>query len=132
MTEDFVLSIPESIELDVAAPLLCAGITTYSPLKRYGAGPGKKVAVVGFGGLGHMAVKIAVALGATVTVLSQSLSKQADGLRFGATDYYVTKDPETFQKLAGKYDLIINTVSAEVDLNAYLSLLTVGGTLVNV
>ncbi len=132
VTEDFVLSIPDSIELDVAAPLLCAGITTYSPLKRYGAGPGKKVAVVGFGGLGHMAVKIAVALGATVTILSQSLSKQADGLKFGATDYYAAKDPETFQKLAGRYDLIINTVSAEVDLNAYLSLLAVGGTLVNV
>jgi uncharacterized zinc-type alcohol dehydrogenase-like protein len=132
VTEDFVLAIPDSIELDMAAPLLCAGITTYSPLKRYGAGPGKKVAVVGFGGLGHMAVKIAAALGATVTVLSQSLSKQADGLKFGATDYYATSNPETFQILAGKYDLIINTVSAEVDLNAYLSLLAVGGTLVNV
>jgi uncharacterized zinc-type alcohol dehydrogenase-like protein len=130
--EDFVLSIPDSIELDVAAPLLCAGITTYSPLKRYGVGPGKKVAVVGFGGLGHMAVKIAAALGAEVTVLSQSLSKKEDGLKFGAKDYYATKDPETFQKLAGKYDLILNTVSAEIELNAYLSLLAVGGTMVNV
>ncbi len=130
--EDFVLKIPEGIELDVAAPLLCAGITTYSPLRRWGAGPGKKVAVVGFGGLGHMAVKLAHAMGAEVTVLSQSLKKRDDGLRLGADHYYATSDPETFEKLAGSFDLIVNTVSAKIDLDAYLSLLAVDGTMVNV
>lgn len=128
--EDFVLRIPDHIELDVAAPLLCAGITTYSPLKHWGAGPGKKVAVVGMGGLGHMAVKIAHAMGAEVTVLSQTLNKKEDGLRFGADHYYATNDPETFNKLAGHFDLIINTVSANIDINAYFSLLTLDGTLV--
>lgn len=114
----------------MAAPLLCAGITTYSPLKHWGAGPGKKVAVVGMGGLGHMAVKIAHAMGAEVTVLSQTLNKKEDGLRFGADHYYATNDPETFNKLAGHFDLIINTVSANIDINAYFSLLTLDGTLV--
>ena len=128
--EDFVLRIPDHIELDVAAPLLCAGITTYSPLKHWGAGPGKKVAVVGMGGLGHMAVKIAHAMGAEVTVLSQTLNKKEDGLRFGADHYYATNDPGTFNKLAGHFDLIINTVSANIDINAYFSLLTLDGTLV--
>jgi uncharacterized zinc-type alcohol dehydrogenase-like protein len=132
VTEDFVLRIPDGIELDVAAPLLCAGITTYSPLRHWGAGPGKKVAVVGLGGLGHMAVKLAHAMGAEVTVLSQSLKKKDDGLRLGADHYYATSDPETFEKLAGSFDLIINTVSARIDLDAYLSLLALDGTLVNV
>jgi uncharacterized zinc-type alcohol dehydrogenase-like protein len=132
VTEDFVLKIPEGIELDAAAPLLCAGITTYAPLRHWGAGPGKKVAVVGLGGLGHMAVKLAHAMGAEVTVLSQSLSKKEDGLRLGADHYYATKDPETFKKLAGTFDLIVNTVSAKIDLDAYLSLLALDGTLVNV
>ncbi|GGE06601.1 dehydrogenase [Marinithermofilum abyssi] len=130
--EDFVLRIPEGISLDVAAPLLCAGITTYSPLRRWEAGPGKKVAVVGLGGLGHMAVKIARAMGAEVTVLSQTLRKKEDGLRLGADHYYATSDPETFEKLAGTLDLIINTVSAKIDVDAYLSLLALDGTLVNV
>ncbi|MBA4862002.1 NAD(P)-dependent alcohol dehydrogenase [Streptomyces sp. PSKA54] len=130
--EDFVLRIPEGIGLDAAAPLLCAGITTYSPLRRFGAGPGKKVAVVGLGGLGHMAVKHAHAMGAEVTVLSQSLKKQDDGLRLGADHYYATSDPATFEQLAGTFDLIVNTVSAGLDLDAYLSLLAVEGTLVNV
>jgi uncharacterized zinc-type alcohol dehydrogenase-like protein len=130
--EDFVLRIPEGLELDVAAPLLCAGITTYSPLRHWGAGPGKKVAVVGLGGLGHMAVKLAHAMGAEVTVLSQSLKKKDDGLRLGADHYYATSDPETFKKLAGSFDLIINTVSAKIDIDAYLSLLALDGTLVNV
>ncbi|WP_042147821.1 NAD(P)-dependent alcohol dehydrogenase [Paucisalibacillus sp. EB02] len=130
--EDFVLRIPDNIDLDVAAPLLCAGITTYSPLNHWGAGPGKKIAVVGMGGLGHMAVKIAHAMGAEVTVLSQSLNKKEDGFRFGADHYYATNDPETFNKLAGYFDLIINTVSAKIDINAYFSLLTLDGTLVNV
>ncbi|MEU8149758.1 NAD(P)-dependent alcohol dehydrogenase [Nonomuraea sp. NPDC048901] len=132
VTEDFVVRIPEGIELDSAAPLLCAGITTYSPLRRWGAGPGKKVAVVGLGGLGHMAVKLAHALGAEVTVLSQSLKKREDGLRLGADHYYATSDPETFEHLAGSFDLIVNTISAKVDLDAYLSLLAVDGTMVNV
>jgi uncharacterized zinc-type alcohol dehydrogenase-like protein len=132
VVENFVLSVPESIPYEAAAPLLCAGITTYSPLNHWNAGPGTKVAVVGLGGLGHMAVKIAHAMGAEVTVLSQSLSKQEDGKRFGATDYFATSDPETFEKLAMSFDLIINTVSAKIDLDAYLSLLRLNGTMVNV
>ncbi|HET8599463.1 MAG TPA: NAD(P)-dependent alcohol dehydrogenase [Segeticoccus sp.] len=129
---DFVLSVPESLDLAAAAPLLCAGITTYSPLRRWGAGPGRKVAIVGLGGLGHMGVKIAHALGAEVTVLSQSLKKQEDGLRLGADHYYATSDPSTFEQLAGQFDLIVNTVSAPIDVDAYLSLLAVDGALVNV
>ena len=132
VTEDFVLRIPDGLDLDVAAPLLCAGITTYSPLNRWGAGPGKKVAVVGLGGLGHMGVQIAHAMGAEVTVLSQSLKKQEDGLRLGADHYYATSNPETFEKLAGSFDLVLNTVSAAIDVDAYLSLLAVDGALVNV
>lgn len=132
VTEDFVLKIPDSIELDAAAPLLCAGITTYSPLNHWGAGPGKKVAVIGLGGLGHMAVQIAHAMGAEVTVLSQTLNKKEDGLELGADSYYATSDPETFKKLGGYFDLIINTVSAKIDINAYFGLLTLDGTLVNV
>ena len=130
--ENFVLSIPDSIELDAAAPLLCAGITTYSPLNHWGAGPGKKVAVIGMGGLGHMAVQIAHAMGAEVTVLSRTLNKKEDGLQLGASHYYATSDLETFEKLAGSFDLIINTVSAKIDLDAYLGLLTLDGALVNV
>ena len=132
VTQDFVLRIPDGLGLDVAAPLLCAGITTYSPLNRWGAGPGKKVAVVGLGGLGHMGVQIAHAMGAEVTVLSQSLKKQEDGLRLGADHYYATSTPETFEKLAGSFDLVLNTVSAAIDVDAYLSLLAVDGALVNV
>ena len=132
VNQDFVLRVPESIDYAAAAPLLCAGITTYSPLRHWGAGPGKKVAVVGMGGLGHMAVKFAHALGAEVTVLSQTLSKKEDGLRLGADHYYATSDETTFTDLANEFDLIINTVSAVVDLDAYLGLLTLDGTLVNV
>ncbi len=132
VTEDFVLRIPDGIELDAAAPLLCAGITLYSPLRHWGAGPGKRVAIVGLGGLGHMGVKLAHALGAEVTVLSQSLKKKEDGLRLGADHYHATGDPDTFERLAGSFDLIINTVSAKLDLDAYLGLLDVDGTLVNV
>ncbi|XJZ27509.1 NAD(P)-dependent alcohol dehydrogenase [Bacillota bacterium Lsc_1132] len=132
VTEAFVVRIPDSIDLDAAAPLLCAGITTYSPLRHWGAAPGKKIAVVGLGGLGHMAVKLAHAMGAEVTVLSQTLKKKEDGLRLGADHYYATSDPETFTKLAGSFDLIVNTVSAKIDIDAYLSLLALDGTLVNV
>ncbi|MBK3566114.1 NAD(P)-dependent alcohol dehydrogenase [Streptomyces sp. MBT62] len=130
--ENYVLGIPEGISLDVAAPLLCAGITTYSPLKHWNAGPGKKVAIIGMGGLGHMGVKIAHALGAEVTVLSQTLSKKEDGLKLGADHYYATSDPKTFEELRGSLDLIISTVSAPLNLGAYLSLLRTDGALVNV
>lgn len=130
--ENYVVRIPDGLSLDVAAPLLCAGITLYSPLKHWGAGPGKKVAVLGMGGLGHMGVKIAHALGAEVTVLSQSLRKKDDGLRLGADHYYATSDPKTFEELAGTFDLIVSTVSAPLDFNAYLSLLKIDGALVNV
>jgi uncharacterized zinc-type alcohol dehydrogenase-like protein len=132
VVEDFVLTVPDSIPFEKAAPLLCAGVTTYSPLAHWNAGPGKKVAVVGMGGLGHMAVKIAHAMGAEVTVLSQSLSKREDGLRLGADHYYATSDAETFETLANSFDLIINTVSAKIDINAYLALLRFEGTLVSV
>ncbi|MFF4487113.1 NAD(P)-dependent alcohol dehydrogenase [Streptomyces sp. NPDC001544] len=130
--ERFVVRIPDGLALDEAAPLLCAGITTYSPLRHWNAGPGKKVAVVGLGGLGHMGVKIAHALGAEVTVLSQSLRKKDDGLKLGADHYYATSDPETFEELKGSFDLILNTVSAPLDFAAYLSLLRTDGAMVNV
>jgi uncharacterized zinc-type alcohol dehydrogenase-like protein len=132
VTENFVVNVPDGLDLDVAAPLLCAGITTYSPLRHWGAGPGKKVAIVGMGGLGHMGVKIAHALGAEVTVLSRTLSKKDDGIALGADHYYATKDPETFTALAGQFDLILNTVSAPIDVDAYLNLLALDGALVNV
>ena len=132
VNQDFVLNIPDGLELDVAAPLLCAGITTYSPLRHWGAGPGKQIAVVGLGGLGHMAVKIAKAMGAEVTVLSQSLRKQQDGLKLGADHYYATSDDATFTDLAGRFALIINTVSAPMEMGRLLSLVTTDGALVNV
>lgn len=130
--EQYVLRIPEGISLDVAAPLLCAGITTYSPLRHWNAGPGKKVAVLGMGGLGHMGVKIAHALGAEVTVLSQTLRKKDDGMKLGADHYYATSDPQTFTDLAGHFDLILSTVSAPLDFGRYLSLLKTDGALINV
>ncbi|MFJ8160764.1 NAD(P)-dependent alcohol dehydrogenase [Streptomyces sp. NPDC096136] len=130
--ENYAVRIPEGLALDVAAPLLCAGITLYSPLKHWGAGPGKKVAVIGLGGLGHMGVKIAHALGAEVTVLSQTLRKREDGLRLGADHYYATGDEATFTELRGRFDLILSTVSAPLGLDRYLALLRVGGALVNV
>jgi uncharacterized zinc-type alcohol dehydrogenase-like protein len=124
--------IPDSIELQDAAPLLCAGITTYVPLKHWRVGEGTKVAVIGMGGLGHVGVQIAAAMGAEVTVLSQSLSKKEDGLRFGAKHYYATSDRETFSELKNSFDLILNTVSANLPLDAYLRLLRVDGTMVTV
>ncbi|MFF3461315.1 NAD(P)-dependent alcohol dehydrogenase [Streptomyces sp. NPDC002619] len=130
--ENYVVRIPEGLSLDEAAPLLCAGITTYSPLNHWNAGPGKKVAVVGLGGLGHMGVKIAHALGAEVSVLSQSLRKKDDGLKLGADHYYATSDPQTFEDLKGTFDIILNTVSAPLDFDAYLSLLRTDGAMVNV
>lgn len=132
VNQHFVLRIPDGIELDAAAPLLCAGITTYSPLRHWNAGPGKQVAIVGLGGLGHMAVKFAKALGSEVTVLSQSLRKQEDGLKLGADHYYATSDDATFEQLAGRFDLIINTVSAQLDIGRFLGLVKTDGALVNV
>ncbi len=130
VTESFVLRIPDALPLDAAAPLLCAGITTYSPLRHWKVGEGTRVAVVGLGGLGHMGVQIAHALGAEVTVLSQTLSKKDDGLRLGADHYHATRDEETFRTLRKSFDVILNTVSAPIDLRAYLGLLDVDGTIV--
>jgi uncharacterized zinc-type alcohol dehydrogenase-like protein len=128
--EGYVLSFPENIPLDSGAPLLCAGITLYSPLRHWNAGPGKKVAIVGMGGLGHMGVKLGHAMGAEITVLSQSLSKKEDGMKLGASHYYATSDAETFKKLAGTFDLIICTVGTVIDWNAYLNLLKIDGAMV--
>ncbi|WP_336629930.1 MULTISPECIES: NAD(P)-dependent alcohol dehydrogenase [unclassified Microbacterium] len=130
VTEDFVLRIPDAIPLDRAAPLLCAGITTYSPLRHWKVGPGSRVAVIGLGGLGHMAVQIAHALGAEVTVLSQSLRKKDEGIRLGADRYLATSEPETFSGNRRAFDLILNTVSAPLPLDDYLRLLDTNGTLV--
>ncbi|MEE2059282.1 NAD(P)-dependent alcohol dehydrogenase [Rhodococcus artemisiae] len=130
VTEHFVLKIPGGLDPAAATPLLCAGITLYSPLKRWKAGPGTRVAIIGMGGLGHVGVKIAAALGAEVTVLGHSLAKKEDGLRFGAVDYRATTDQETFRELRGKFDLILNTVSVNLDLDRYLSLLSLQGVLV--
>ena len=129
--EDFVLRIPDGVGLDVAAPLLCAGITLYSPLKHWGAGVGRQVAIVGLGGLGHIGVKIAAALGAEVTVLSQTPSKQEDGKRLGANHFYATSDEATFKKLENRFDLIVSTVSAVLPMDDYMGLLRVNGTFVN-
>jgi uncharacterized zinc-type alcohol dehydrogenase-like protein len=130
--ENYVLRIPEGIGLDVAAPLMCAGITLFSPLNHWQAGAGKRVAIVGLGGLGHMGVKIAHAMGAEVTVLSQGLSKEADGRRFGADHYYATSNDETFKLLRNSFDLIINTVSVPLNMRKYLGLLRLNGVMVNV
>lgn len=130
--EHYVLRIPEGLNPAKAAPLLCAGITTYSPLKHWNAGPGKRVAIVGMGGLGHMGVKLAVALGAEVTVLSRGTKKKDDALAFGAARYVDTTDADAMAELRGGLDLIINTVSAGLDIVTYLQLLDVDGALVNV
>jgi len=121
--QDFVLRIPHNLPLEKAAPLLCAGITTYSPLRHWNVDQGKRVAVIGLGGLGHMAVKIAHAMKAEVTVLSRTLDKKNDAMRLGADHVYATSDPGTFEKLARYFDLIINTVSVKLDWGQYLSLL---------
>ncbi|MFD0740170.1 NAD(P)-dependent alcohol dehydrogenase [Lysobacter koreensis] len=126
----YVLRIPEALPLDRAAPLLCAGITTYSPLKHFGVKAGDAVAVVGLGGLGHMAVKIARAMGAQVTVLSTSEAKRAAALELGAHEFAATGDPATFKAHAKRFDLILDTVSAPHDYNAYLGLLKFDGTMV--
>jgi uncharacterized zinc-type alcohol dehydrogenase-like protein len=128
--QDFVFRIPDALGLDAAAPLLCAGITVYSPLRHWHATSGKSVAVVGMGGLGHLAVQLARAMGADVTVLSHTLGKETDGRRFGAQAYYATSDPATFDTLRGSFDLIISTLSVPIDLEEYLSLLRVDGAFV--
>ena len=128
--ENFVLDIPDNLPIEGVAPLLCAGITTYSPLRRFKVGPGQRVGVVGLGGLGHMAVKLAAAMGAHVTVLSTSSAKEADARRLGADDFVMTKDPKNLTPLAATFDFIIDTVSAPHDLNAYLGLLKRHGNMV--
>ena len=128
--ENYVLRIPDSLSLPGAAPLLCAGITTYSPLRQWGVGRYHKLAVVGLGGLGHMAVKIAKALGTEVTVLSTSEAKQKDAIRLGAANFAVSSDPQTFTKLQGYFHYILDTVSAPHDYNAYLNLLKTDGTMI--
>jgi len=129
--DTFVVRVPDGLSMDAVAPLLCAGITLYSPLKHWKAGPGKKVASLGMGGLGHVGIKIAAAMGAEVTVLSQTLSKQADGLKFGAKDYFATSDPATFKTLSRRFDLVISTLSeASVDWAGIINSLKPEGTLV--
>jgi uncharacterized zinc-type alcohol dehydrogenase-like protein len=128
--EKYTLHVSEKLPLKGVAPLLCAGITTYSPLRHWKIGKGHKVAVMGLGGLGHMAVKFAVSFGADVTVLSTSKSKEKDALRLGAHHFAVTSDSETMKGLQGHFDFILNTVSAQHDYNQYLQLLTLNGTMV--
>ena len=128
--EAFGLKITEGVDLAGVAPLLCAGITTWSPLRHWKAGKGSRVGVVGLGGLGHMAVKLAASLGAEVTVLSTSKAKEADARRLGAQGFALTSDKGTFKKLGGAFDLIIDTISAPHDYNQYLGTLRIDGTMV--
>ena len=127
--EHFVLRVPSNLNLAGAAPLLCAGITTYSPLRHWGVGKGKKVGVVGLGGLGHMGVKLAHAFGAHVVVFTTSPNKKEDALRLGADEVVVSSNADEMQKHAGSFDFILDTVSADHDINAYLNLLGVDGNL---
>ena len=128
--EDYAVLVPGNLELSGVAPLLCAGITLYSPLRHWKAGVGSKVGVIGLGGLGHMGVKFAVAMGAEVTVFSHSPNKESDAKRMGAKHFIVTKDPQAFEGLNESFDLILNTVSADLDINLYLGLLKLDGALV--
>jgi uncharacterized zinc-type alcohol dehydrogenase-like protein len=128
--QDYALKVSPEQELANVAPLLCAGITTYSPLKRFGVKEGSKVGIVGLGGLGHMGVKIAASMGADVTVFSTSPSKEQDARQLGAHNFVVTRDPENMKALAGQYDFILDTVSAAHDLNMYLNLLRREGAMV--
>jgi uncharacterized zinc-type alcohol dehydrogenase-like protein len=130
VTDRFVLKIPPGLDPAGAAPLLCAGITTYSPLRQWSCEAGDKVGVVGLGGLGHMAVKLAASMGAEVTVLSSSRAKQADAARLGAQSFEVTRDEATFKNLARRFDIIIDTVSAPHDYNKYLGMVRPQGALV--
>lgn len=128
--ESYAVQIPQNLDLAAVAPLLCAGITLYSPLKNWKAGPGKKIAIMGLGGLGHMGVKFAHALGAEVTVLSHSPNKESDARKLGADHFVVTSDPTQMASVKKSFDLILDTVSAEHDINDYLGLLSTDGTLV--
>ncbi|HLY57333.1 MAG TPA: NAD(P)-dependent alcohol dehydrogenase, partial [Stellaceae bacterium] len=128
--EEFVLRLPDGIDPAAAAPLLCAGITTYSPLRHWGAGPGKKVGVVGLGGLGHMAVKLAHAMGAEVTLFTTSPDKEADARRLGASQVVISTDPGAMRRQARTFDLIVNTVAAPMDLDPYINALALDGTMV--
>jgi alcohol dehydrogenase (NADP+) len=128
--QDYAVKIPDNLEMAGVAPLLCAGITLYSPLKNWGATKGKKVGVIGLGGLGHMGVKFAAALGAHTTVFSHSPNKESDARAMGADDFIVTKDVKELAKLPKDFDLILNTVSADMDLTPFLELLKLDGTLV--
>jgi uncharacterized zinc-type alcohol dehydrogenase-like protein len=138
--ENYILRIPDNLQMDSAAPLLCAGITMYSPLMHWKAGPGKKVGIVGLGGLGHMGVKIAHALGAEVSVLSHSLKKQDEAKRMGADKFYAfdaaaagtpsSSTKQSLKELRGYFDLIVNTLSIDIDWNRYLKLLALDGTMV--
>jgi len=130
INEDYAVHIPANLSLAGVAPLLCAGITLYSPLKKWGAKPGMQVGVMGLGGLGHMGVKFAHAMGAEVTVFSHSPDKEADAKAMGADHFVVTRDPSSLKSLYKKFDLILNTVSADLDINLYLDLLALDGTLV--
>ena len=128
--EKYVLAISSKLTLASIAPLLCAGITTYSPLRRFKVGPNQQVAVIGLGGLGHMGVKFAAAMGAEVTVLSTSLNKKEDAFRLGAKHFVITKDPNNLQSLTNHFDFILDTVAAKHDLTLYLNLLKRGGAMV--
>jgi uncharacterized zinc-type alcohol dehydrogenase-like protein len=128
--ERFAVKVPAGLDLAAAAPLLCAGITTYSPLRQWNCKPGDRVGVVGLGGLGHMAVKIAAAMGAEVTMLSTSRSKEADAKRLGAHAFELTSEKGAFKKLAGRFDLIVDTISVAHDLDAHLGMLRTTGAMV--
>jgi uncharacterized zinc-type alcohol dehydrogenase-like protein len=127
--EDFVLSVPKNLDPAGTAPLLCAGITLYSPLRTWGAGPGKKVGIVGLGGLGHMGVKLAHAMGAHVVLFTTSQSKVEDAKRLGADEVVISKNPEEMEAHVNSFDLIVNTVAAQHDLNPFLNLLRRDGTM---
>lgn len=129
VNEAFVLRVPEGMDLAATAPLLCAGITTYSPLRHWKVGPGQKVGIVGLGGLGHMGLKFARALGAHVVLFTTSPGKAEDGMRLGAHEVVVSKDTDAMKKHQGSFDFILDAVSASHDINAYLSLLKLDGTL---
>ena len=130
INQDYAVHVPENLDLSGVAPLMCAGITLYSPLRNWQAGPGKKVGIIGLGGLGHMGVKFAVAMGAETTVFSHSPSKEKDAKAMGAHHFVSTKDPQNLKNLEKQYDLLLNTVSADLDLEPYLQMLKLDGTLV--
>ena len=127
--EEFAFKVPSNLDIKAVAPILCAGLTTYSPLKHWGAGPGKKVGIVGMGGLGHMAVQIATAMGAEVTVFSTSLEKEADARKFGAKGFVIHKDPSAMQKQKAIFDLVVSTIPEAHDVNPFVNLIQRDGTL---